>query len=1219
MIIRLSIFWIAFLFVGEMRAQTFEFTENKGQWNPAFRYKGELSIGAFFLTNNGYRVLQHHPDDYAAAMEFFTGKHVHRHSVDAKKIAEQGTTGGATMAVKEMGFDGPPVRSHAYDVIFKGANPDVKLIPDRELAGYANYFVGNDPSAWKTGVKSFGTLNYGGLYNGIDARFYSEDGYLKYELIVHPNANAGNIILKYAGAEISRLKTGDLLVKTSVSSITEKKPYAYQVIEGKKVEVDCQYQVTGDEVRYRLGVYDKNAILVIDPTLVFSTFAGSTTDNWGYTATYDALGNAYGGGIAFGNGWPTTVGAFQRTFGGGGNTGEGTGFDIALMKLTPTGNQRLYSTYLGGSGNEQPHSLVVDGGGNLIVSGRTTSATNFPITSGGRIGPGGGWDIIVTKFNPTGSALIGSVQMGGTRDDGVNIKHKATGSTGPQSLFQNYGDDARSEVLTDRNGNIYVASCTRSNDFPITPGAFQNTLGGEQDALCLRFSPTLGLSFATLIGGSGDDAAYVLFIDNDNTVLVAGGTASSDFPGNKTGTVGTTYNGGIADGFIAKLSADGTSIVRSTYIGTTGTDQIYGIQEDRNGFVYVMGTNTGGATTNFPIRNAAYSQPGGKQFIAKLQADFSAYVYSTVFGTATGFPNISPTAFLVDRCENVYVSGWGGSMGGQTPYQNAGTNNLPVTPDAIDPTTDGKDFYFFVLERNAASQLYGTFFGQQDPPSSGTPDHVDGGTSRFDPRGVIYQGICANCSPGQFPTTPGVIAPSKPAGAICNLAVVKIAFDLSGVETGIKSSIDGVDGDTSACAPTVVDFRDTIAIGQSYVWNFGDGSPEITTTTPNISHSYSAAGTYRVRLIAIDLNRCFPRDTSYVNIRVRTDRVNLNAIANKLDPCDSLRYRFDNLSSVIPGKPFNDTSFTWLFGDNTPPLKANRVSVTHQYPAPGTYTVRLVLTDTNYCNAPDTFPITIRVSPEVIADFDIVSPGCAPYTTQITNTSAGGQTFFWDLGNGQTSTAINPVVTYANPGTYSIRLIADDPTTCNLRDTITKTLQVLSKPIAQFTFSPNPSEENIPTTFTNLSQPAVQYKWLFGDGDSLITIRRDTLVRHQYRQTGTYDVCLITYNDIGCNDTLCRPVDAVVDPLIDVVTAFTPNEDGVNDRAVVIGFGVVRMTFRIFNRWGQMVFETNDVRNGWDGRFNGKPQPMDAYGYTLEAELLTGDLIRKSGSVTLIR
>ena len=1213
------------LFAGPLIAQTFEFTENKGQWDQAVRYKGELSGGAFFLKKNGYRVLQHHPTDYAQAIEALAGKHVFGPAPGKEMKSAVSTTLPEVEGGGNGGGFGPVVRSHAYDVSFEGSSPKVGILPERELAGYSNYFIGNDPAKWQTGVKSYSALRYSGIYPGVDARFYSDEGYLKYDLVIQPNANVGSIVLHYEGATVTRQRNGDLLVKTSVNEVVEKSPYAYQLENGVRKVIDCQYVVKGDKVSFKLGDYNKGEVLVIDPTLVFSTFSGSTTDNWGYTATYDGAGNAYGGGIVFGTGWPVTTGAFQTTYGGGSTgTGESACFDIGIMKLSPTANQRLFSTYLGGSGNEQPHSLVVDGSGNLIVAGRTTSS-NFPVLNNNKVGQLGGWDIIVTKFNPSGTALLGSIQIGGTGDDGVNIKHKTTGSTGPSSLFQNYGDDARSEVLTDRSGNIYVASCTRSNNFPATAGVFQTALRGNQDALVLKFNPSLSLTFATLLGGDSDDAAYVLYVDNDNSILVAGGTASTNFPGDKTNTVGPTFTTPAAgatfssDGFIAKIRDDGTSIIKSTYIGTSGIDQIYGIQEDRNGYLYVMGTNTGGSTSNFPIRNAAFSQAGGKQFIAKLQPDLSDYVYSTVFGTPTGHPNISPTDFLVDRCENVYVSGWGGEMGGQTPYQNAGTNGLTVTTDAIDRTTDGKDFYFIVIEKDAASQLYGTFFGQQDAPNSGTPDHVDGGTSRFDPQGVIYQGICANCSPGQFPTTPGVIAPSKPSTALCNLAVIKINFELAGVASGIKSSIDGVDGDTSACAPTLVNFRDTIAIAQSYQWDFGDGSPEVTTTDPQASHNYTIAGTYRVRLIAIDLNKCFPRDTSYVNIRVRTDRVTVNASATKLDPCESLTYRFNNLSTVIPSKPFSDTSFTWVFGDNTAPVKANNNSVTHQFPSPGTYTVSLILTDTNYCNAPDSFSIVLRVSPEVVADFEVVTPGCAPYTAVFNNTSSGGQTFEWDFGNGQTSTDINPTALFTVPGSYTVRLIAHDPTTCNQVDTTTMVVDVLDKPQAAFTFSPNPSEENIPTTFTNYSQTAVAYKWIFGDGDTLFTTRRDTLVRHQYRQSGTFNVCLVTISNIGCSDTLCQPVEAFVDPMVDVVTAFTPNNDGVNDRAVIIGFGVVRLNFKIFNRWGQLMFETNDSQLGWDGKYKGKPQPMDAYGYTLEAELLTGQKIIKKGSITLVR
>lgn len=198
-------------------------------------------------------------------------------------------------------------------------------------------------------------------------------------------------------------------------------------------------------------------------------------------------------------------------------------------------------------------------------------------------------------------------------------------------------------------------------------------------------------------------------------------------------------------------------------------------------------------------------------------------------------------------------------------------------------------------------------------------------------------------------------------------------------------------------------------------------------------------------------------------------------------------------------------------------------------------------------------------------------------------------------------------------------MIAIDSSTCNIIDSIQQTITVSGKPNANFSFSPLPAEENMPTTFTNLSDIVPSYKWLFGDGDSLITLRRDTLVRHQYNQTGNYTACLIAINEFGCPDTVCRQIPAIITPLIDVVSAFTPNGDGVNDRAVAFGYGVSKMMFRIYNRWGQLMFETTVPRTGWDGIFNGKPQPMDAYGYTLDAELITGEKVKKSGSITLIR
>ena len=169
--------------------------------------------------------------------------------------------------------------------------------------------------------------------------------------------------------------------------------------------------------------YNPKETLVIDPSIIFSTFTGSTTDNWGYTATPGPDGSFYAGGISFGTGYKVSPGAFQTTFSGGSDIEQIGGYDIAIFKFSPNGSNRLYATYLGGNGLEQPHSMVVDNAGNLIVAGRTTS-TDYPTRAfAGNPGPGGGYDIIITKFNATGTALLGSVKVGGRGADAVSYTH----------------------------------------------------------------------------------------------------------------------------------------------------------------------------------------------------------------------------------------------------------------------------------------------------------------------------------------------------------------------------------------------------------------------------------------------------------------------------------------------------------------------------------------------------------------------------------------------------------------------------------------------------------------------------------------------------------------------------------------------------------------------------------------------------------------------------
>ncbi|MEO5891224.1 MAG: PKD domain-containing protein, partial [Ferruginibacter sp.] len=974
-----------------------QFIENKGQWDSKVNFKADIQAGSFFMEPKGFTVLQHNVKDLEKLTAVMHGEQLLSPSSvsTAKKTAPQ-----------DQHF---VLRSHAYRVSFLDAQKGAVASPDKPLPTYNNYFLGNDKSKWQGNCKIYQAVTYKNMYPNIDVRYYTDAGTLKYDIIVRPGGNVNDIALKYEGVDKLEIKNKELVIGTSVGEVKELSPYTYQLQKGARQTLNCKYVLTGNVVRFKIKDYLPNETIVIDPTLIFASFTGSSTDNWGYTATPGPDGSLFAGGISFGSGYPVSIGAFDQTYNDGLNEDGNGPYDIAIMKFSPDGVNRLYATYLGGAGNEQPHSMICDGVGNLVIAGRSNSfsgdaSKSYPTLSP-RIGTGGAYDIVITKLNAAGTALLGSVAIGGQEDDGINIRKKYDAPDGAETTRRNYGDDARSEVILDGANNIVLVSCTKSPDFPVGGSPIQTSFGGgKQDGVIMKFNTDLTARiFSTFFGGSGSDACFVVSINPvTGNLYVAGGSSSPDLPGDKTNTINATFQGGDVDGFVTEIRPDGSGIVKTSYLGTIGNDLVYGLKFDKFGFPYITGTTTG----SWPVINAVFSNQGGKQFISKMKPDLSAFVYSTVFGTNSVVPNISIVAFLVDRCQNVYVCGWGGKFNRDKQYPNAGTAGLPVTPDAIQSTTDGDDFYFFVLEKNATSQLFGSFYGQR----GGFNDHADGGTSRFDANGVIYQAICANCGNRNdplitFPTTPGVWAPRN--GSIsCNEAAVKIEMNFGGVGASVKATINGI-LDTVGCVPMTVTLTDTLAKGKRYVWSFGDNTPDITQTSNTINHTYTSVGLFRVRLVSIDSATCNVADTAYTHVRVGNNIVTPNFTATKIGGCQSLTFEFRNTTTaVLPN--FSTAGFLWDYGDNTPPQRAGFTTTSHTYSGPGTYVVKLVVDDTVFCNAPDSVKKTVRLAINVQAAFETPDKGCVPYTAVFNNTSLGGLEFLWNFGDGTTSTEVNP-------------------------------------------------------------------------------------------------------------------------------------------------------------------------------------------------------------------
>lgn len=1145
------------------------FVPNEGQWSHDFLYKGISPNADIYLEHGG--------------ITYLTG------AAENNALIE---------AYKDGNIDAPLLKFHAYKMKWVGGNQQATVVPQSKQGAYHNYFLGNDPQRWKSNVPLFGNVTFKEIYPGIDFYFYSENSYLKYDLVVQPNADISKIKLQYEGTNGLSIEKGNLQIQTSVGKIIEQKPYAFQYIDGVRKEVKCEYVLNGDVLSFKFPKgFDKNQILTIDPQMIFATLTGSVADNWGFTATYDASGNLYAGGIARGAGYPVSTGAFQTLYGTGDiDPSLGIDCDISISKFNATGTTLIYSTYIGGSGNEMPHSLIVDNNNNLIISGKSSS-TNYPTTTGAfRTTNAGGFDIIVTKLNAGATALAGSTYIGGTSTDGVNISaNYNTFST----LKHNYGDDSRSEVIVDNNGNIYLSSNTNSSNFPVSSNALKSTLGGTQDGVFLKFNPALtNLIYGTYLGGSNPDGAYSIALDKNQTkVYISGGTQSTDFHTSSTSGAWQSSNAGGIDGYIMRFDNSGSyNLLRTTYVGTSAYDQNYGIQIDKENNVYVMGQTQGA----FPVSPGVYSNPGSRQFLLKLDSTLATRMYSTVFGSGSNVANanISPVAFLVDTCENVYISGWGGLSSAAPATSVVG---MPITANAIQPTTDGADFYFIVLSTNAQSLLYGTYFG-----APGKEEHVDGGTSRFNPNGVVYQAICASCGFGSsFPATPGAYATTK-GSSNCNLGAVKIAFNLGSVSVNATATPS-----TIGCVPFTVQFQDNSANATSWNWDFGDGG---SSTAPTPTHTYTTPGTYTVRLIGSNPEGCITADTSFVTITVRADTINANFTYTILDSCVSPRVQFNNTSVGLNGGPTTGATFTWEFGDGNSFTGANPPA--HTYPGTGTYVVKLKMTMAGACNSPDSLMRTITFSNLFVAATPLPDiTVCANGSVTFPDSSSNALTYEWDFGDGSTATTSPTSHVYTTPGTYTARLIVGNPNTCNKFDTIYVTIRVNPNPTAAFTFTPAVGEPNEPFVFTNQSTGAASYLWNFGDGRT----SNETNPVYEYRRSGTFTVCLTATNEFNCVDKICKELQASIFPIIDLPTAFSPNGDGKNDILRIRGYGIEKVHLQIFNRWGEKVFETTELDKGWDGKYKGVLQEMDTYGFLLTAEFVDGTTDKKQGNVTLMR
>lgn len=680
------------------------------------------------------------------------------------------TNDEATISLKNPGHGrvdaskraGVPVRAASSDpspasvwlsMQLLGANTTSRVVGGAELPGKVNYFIGNDPAKWRTNVPTYAQVKYESVYPGVDLIYYGNQGHLEYDFVIAPGADAKRIRLKLKGVRNMQIRDdGDLYLSTS--DLHFQKPHVYQEFEGKKHAIAGRYQIAADNtLQFQLGEYDHMHSVVIDPVVIYSTYLGGTGGDSGDGIAVDSAGNAYITGSTASTDFPI-VNALQSQIGG-------TGFepnDVFITKINAKGTALVYSTYLGGEGDDLGFSIAVDHLGQAYVTGRTGSLS-FPLMNA--LQPVANSQILrltlafVSKISAKGDALIYSTYLGGTVLDEGN------------------------SIAVDPAGNAYIAGITQSPDFPVSH-ALQSVVpdDGGVNGFITKIDPTgSAFVYSTYFGGSEGGAVNAITADAAGNAYVTGGTGSADFP--TVNALQPKLKGG-GNAFISKLNPSGSELIFSTYLGA-GSDEGDAIAVDPAGNIYIAGRTD---APNFPTVHPLQSALTGSTdiFVSKIDSTGSALVYSTYLG---GSDIDSPTGIALDDVGDAYITG------------DTESTNFP-TVNALQPKFGGSFIDGFISEINSTGTalIYSTYLG-------GSSEEF-GSAIAVDSIGNVY--VTGNTNSSNFLTV-HALQPHLGAPGVTNAFVTKIASDrtdslnLSGSVFFINSSCSG---GSSSCNTKVV-------------------------------------------------------------------------------------------------------------------------------------------------------------------------------------------------------------------------------------------------------------------------------------------------------------------------------------------------------------------------------------------------------------------------------
>ncbi len=658
-----------------------------------------------------------------------------------------------------------------------------------------NFFVGPE-SDWRSGIPTYQKLVYEDAWQGVDLEYVGHMDRLEFRLLVHPDQDPAQIQLESGADTLELLADGSLVACLEGAELSMSAPFAYQEHAGIKIPVDVQYCFLSEgQIGFQLGRYDESQLLIIDPYLSWSTFLGGTNTDFGQGIAVDSGDNAYITGFTDSSTFPTTVGAYDESHNGN--------YDVFVSKLNSDGTALVYSTFLGGTSYDQGNGIAVDSSGNAYVTGLTSSPT-FPTTVGAYAeSHNGNGDVFVRNLNSDGTAIVYSTFLGDTSyDDG-------------------YG------IAVDSSGNTYVTGYTDSATFPTTVSAYDESHNSGYDVYVSKLnSDGTALVYSTFLGGTSNDYGQGIAVDGSGNAYVSGYTASPTFP-TTVGTYDESHNGDTVL-FVSKLNSDGTTLVYSTFLGGTGSDEGRAIAVDSSGNAYVTGRSI---SATFPTTVGAYDESHNGSidvFVSKLNGDGTALVYSTFLG---GTSSDYGTGIAVDSSGNVYITGYTSSP------------TFPTTAGAYDESHDSLyDVFVSKLNSDGTALVYSTFLG-------GTGWDYGTGIA-LDSSGNAY--VTGYTQSATFPTTVGAYDESH--NGLYDVFVTKIDFcspDQPGNIMGIAAVCAGDTGQGYAIAAVsgATGYTWTVPTGASITSGqgttaievtFGSTSGDITVTANNACGSSSA-------------------------------------------------------------------------------------------------------------------------------------------------------------------------------------------------------------------------------------------------------------------------------------------------------------------------------------------------------------------------------------------